>query len=371
MAARSKHVDFIASTKAYESWLGRHVALIADDLAIKHAEMARLPFAFLRATFYRWIQLWPKTCPDLDAAPKVLAVGDLHVENFGSWRDGEGRLAWGINDFDEAEYLPYTNDLVRLTASVFVAAQLDGWTLSEKRICDSILDGYRAGLERGGLPFVLDEKNRWFVPMMRKGLRDPVRFWQKMRALPEVRPSEIPPQAREGIKSLLPDPALSCRFARRTAGLGSLGRPRFVALAEWAGGPIAREAKALTPSATLWGHKHSTASTLRYNEILERAVRCPDPFLRADGDWVVRRLAPDCAKIELSSLSRVEDQDRQLEAMGWETANVHLGSKDAIDALHKDLDARPRKWLRSGATKMLEATQRDWKKWRESTKRRR
>jgi uncharacterized protein (DUF2252 family) len=24
------------------------------------------------------------------------------VENFGAWRDVEGRLIWGINDFDEA-----------------------------------------------------------------------------------------------------------------------------------------------------------------------------------------------------------------------------------------------------------------------------
>jgi len=36
----------------------------------------------------------------------VLAVGDLHVENFGTWRDAEGRLIWGVNDFDEAWRLP-------------------------------------------------------------------------------------------------------------------------------------------------------------------------------------------------------------------------------------------------------------------------
>ncbi len=51
----------------------------------------------------------------------MLGVGDLHVENFGTWRDGEGRLIWGINDFDEATTLPYTNDLVRLCASALIA----------------------------------------------------------------------------------------------------------------------------------------------------------------------------------------------------------------------------------------------------------
>ena len=58
---------------------------------------------------------------DADRAPQVLAVGDLHVENFGTWRDMEGRLVWGINDFDEVYELPYTIDLVRLAASAHIA----------------------------------------------------------------------------------------------------------------------------------------------------------------------------------------------------------------------------------------------------------
>ena len=49
-------------------------------------------YAFLRATFYRWIQLWPEVCLDLVSAATVLAIGDLHVETFGTWRDVEGRL---------------------------------------------------------------------------------------------------------------------------------------------------------------------------------------------------------------------------------------------------------------------------------------
>ncbi len=60
------------------------------------------PFAFMRATFYRWVQLWKDQCRVEAAAPSVLAVGDLHIENFGTWRDAEGRLIWGVNDFDEA-----------------------------------------------------------------------------------------------------------------------------------------------------------------------------------------------------------------------------------------------------------------------------
>ena len=85
--------------------------------------MAEAAFPFFRATFYRWLQLWPEICPDLVNAPAVLGVGDLHIENFGTWRDEEGRLIWGVNDLDEAWPAPYALDLVRLTTSVYVAIE--------------------------------------------------------------------------------------------------------------------------------------------------------------------------------------------------------------------------------------------------------
>ena len=99
-------MDIFDSTQKYEGWLGDHIPLIKQDLDAKHQAMHAAVFPFLRATFYRWMQLWPETCPELDAAPEVLSVGDLHVENLGTWRDAEGRLGWGINDFDEAAVLP-------------------------------------------------------------------------------------------------------------------------------------------------------------------------------------------------------------------------------------------------------------------------
>ena len=61
-------------------------------------------------------------CRDVVAAPLLLAIGDAHIENFGTWRDSEGRLVWGTNDFDEGYSLPYTNDLVRLAVSATLAA---------------------------------------------------------------------------------------------------------------------------------------------------------------------------------------------------------------------------------------------------------
>ena len=70
------------ATEQYEAWLSRHLRLIAKDLDFKHQQMRTLPFPFLRATYYRWAQIWAGICADAAKAPKVLAVGDLHVENF-------------------------------------------------------------------------------------------------------------------------------------------------------------------------------------------------------------------------------------------------------------------------------------------------
>ena len=100
-------MDIKQATQGYEAWLASRVTLIPADLELKHQRMAESPFPFLRATFYRWAQRWPEVCPDLATAPAVLSVGDLHVENFGTWRDAEGRLIWGVNDFDEAYPMPY------------------------------------------------------------------------------------------------------------------------------------------------------------------------------------------------------------------------------------------------------------------------
>src|ERR1700690_1581342 len=131
-------MNVVRATHRFEQWLGRHTGLVKSDLRLKHERMAEAVFPFMRATFYRWMQLWPEVCPDLAKAPKLLAVGDLHVENFGTWRDAEGRLVWGVNDFDEAAELPYTNDLVRLAASAVLAIHEGHLVLEEKAACAAI-----------------------------------------------------------------------------------------------------------------------------------------------------------------------------------------------------------------------------------------
>src|SRR5437879_13714360 len=116
-------MNVVKATRQFEDWLGRHTDIVHKDLRLKHRNMQAAIFPFLRATYYRWAQLWPKVCPDLARAPHVLAVGDLHVENFGAWRDGDGRPIWGVTDFDEAWPLAYAQALVRKSGRPHLATQ--------------------------------------------------------------------------------------------------------------------------------------------------------------------------------------------------------------------------------------------------------
>lgn len=349
------------ATSAYEQWLAKHVALVSTDLSLKHTAMQQDGFAFLRATFYRWIQLWPTVCTDLVTAPTVLAVGDLHLDNFGTWRDREGRLVWGINDFDEAYHLPFTNDLVRLAVSARLAIKADHLRLSPKAAFDALLTGYMEGLEYGGQPFVLAERHGWLRDMATGKLRNPVKFWKRMQALPAVK-EPVPSHVRQILDRLMPEPGWPYSLRHRVSGLGSLGRPRYVALAEWRGGRIAREAKALVPSASVWA-RVGQETTILYQSIVAGAVRSYDPFVELHGSWILRRLSPYCSRIDLTALPKKRDEGRLLYAMGWETANVHLGSRNTIRAVRRDLSKRKADWLRVGSKAMTRVMLAEWKKW--------
>jgi hypothetical protein len=355
------------ATARYEKWLGRQITLLPHDLRLKHDRMAESVFPFLRATFYRWMQTWPEVTPATAKAPAVLAVGDLHVENFGTWRDAEGRLIWGINDFDEASPMPYTVDLIRLATSALIARNECQLTLPLSSICEAILEGYREGIRGGGRPFVLAEHHHWLRVAATGVERDPVTFWTKMDALYRWR-KEVPKAARKALEKMLPDPKIPYMLCTRVAGLGSLGRQRFVAIAEWNGARLARETKSLAPSACLWAGTNGATKEIRYQKILDLAVRAPDPMVRLRGGWIVRRLAPYCSRIELSQLPRQRDDLKLLQAMGYETANIHWGSPSEIPAVKKDLNRRGANWLHEAATLMADAVRKDWKEWRATWK---
>jgi hypothetical protein len=141
-------------------------------------------------------------------------------------------------------------------------------------------------------------------------------------------------------------------------------------VADYRGARVAREAKALAPSACVWAHGGKVSGRIEYQVILDRSVRAVDPFVRLGGRWIVRRLAPDCSRVELSSMPEERDESRLLRAMGFETANVHLGTRRAAKRILQDLGKRSSDWLHEAATAMVKATTKDWREWRADSTRR-
>jgi Uncharacterized protein conserved in bacteria (DUF2252) len=373
------------ATERYEAWMERNLAtppgLDRDAIAFKHMLMkdGGSAFPFLRATFYRWAQRWQTERGILPGVPRVLSVGDLHIENFGTWCDASGRLIWGINDLDEACELPWTSDLVRLGVSASLAIKADGFRVKLGELAGLILSGYEEGMkEPAGAPFDLSASHHRLRRIVTKAFKSEAKFWAGYDgANSKWQPIAKPPTgARRALESALPHGAHVEGFRvqkgpyeagiREPSGLGSLGRHRYCVLARDASGRIVREAKVLLPSAAAWAAKDE-ATAIKIGALLQHARRLPDPYFRLRGQWTVRRIAPDAVKINLKKLKQDgferEDQMELLRAMGRETANIHLGSEQAAEVL-ADLERRQkrdRNWFGNAIKVWRKKVETDWK----------
>jgi hypothetical protein len=94
-------MDIFETTLDYENWMGQHVRMIDHQLREKHAKMNADLFAFSEAPLPLASSVDVGRSADALNAPQILAIGDLRVDSFGTWRDLEGRLVWGVDDFDD------------------------------------------------------------------------------------------------------------------------------------------------------------------------------------------------------------------------------------------------------------------------------
>ena len=342
----------------YERWLGetcRDPDL--DALGRKHQAMSQSPFKFLRATYFRWARTVLKRLDALRQAPTARAVGDIHIENFGVWRDVEGRLVWGLNDFDEAAIMPACLDLVRLAVSLGLAErQAEVPPLED--ISVALLDGYREGLHKPR-PVILQEKHHRLRKDLLLGEKDRRTFWRDLR---DADPVEAPWRAISVLKHSLPKGATDLVFSRRRNGLGSLGRSRYAVVAKWRGGRVVREAKAELPSAWGWANG-GTQSASEAMLVALGPHRSPDPSLRMDNHYIVRRLAPDARKIDLSEKAMKTVGADLIWLMGAELACIHAARPQDASAIGHDLDRRDAHWLEQATDVMRRSVESDYQDW--------
>jgi len=226
-------------------------------LAMRYAKMKESPFVFLRGACHLFYDALPAT-PALDQAPLAWCCGDLHFENFGSYKADNRVVYFDINDFDESALAPCTWDIVRLLTSIRCgAAALNATEAEAMTVSRDCLERYRAELIRG--------KPQWVEGETASGLIGDLFVALAERKRPEYldRRTVLKGEHRrlkvDGIKALAasdeerekitafmngfaaaqPKPGFFkvLDVARRIAGTGSLGVMRYVILIEGKGSP--------------------------------------------------------------------------------------------------------------------------------------
>ncbi|HTD62886.1 MAG TPA: DUF2252 family protein [Gemmatimonadaceae bacterium] len=331
-----------------------------ERLVLKYQRMRLNAFAFFRGTAHLFYEDWTKGGP-LDAAPLAWLSGDLHLENFGSYK-GDNRLGYfDLNDFDEAYLAPATWDLGRFTTSLYLAADALKIGDSDTRILGAtFLDTYGTALHDGkarwverstaegivrellrrvkrrtrrqlldsmttgrhkGRKFTLDAQHRLVVS---RADRAAVVATMKTFGASEHCPEEF----SGGFLRVLD-------VVRRVAGTGSLGVRRFAILVEGRGGPDGnfvldlKEARrsALAPYATApqpgW-----PSEAARVAGIQRRAEAIAPALLHAvnmgKSSYVLKELQPLIDRLTIDETTSGTDLGLIMVAMGHVVAWSHL-----------------------------------------------
>jgi len=228
-----------------------------ERLAMKYAQMAQSPFVFLRGACHLFYDALPDASLFRDV-PLAWCCGDLHFENFGSYK-GDNRLVYfDISDYDEAALAPATWDMLRLSTSIQCGADALRATHAEAlAVSKSCLDAYRKALIDGKPLWVERETSSGLVNALLTSLqgRERADFLDKrtirkgrgrslkidgVKALPasEAQKRNVT-EFMDGFAATQPSPKFFevLDIGRRIAGTGSLGVERFVVLVEGKGSP--------------------------------------------------------------------------------------------------------------------------------------
>ena len=341
-----------------------------ERLAMKYRNMRSNAFVYLRATCH----LFPGQLPELKAlakAPAIWSCGDLHLENFGSYK-GDNRLTYfDINDFDESALIPASWDIVRLLTSVRLAcAELEFKSDRVRVLIDVLLAAYFQQLRHGNarwierdtatgpvhelLATVNERKREDFLDSrsVKQGKKRKLLIdGKKALAASKEQHAQVGEFMEKFAKTQSePEFYEVLDVARRIAGNGSLGVDRFVVLVRGKGNPDnnylldLKQAvpSALTAALTLkqpaW-----TSESERVVTLTRRMQAVPVAFLHAvqmnGRDYVLRDLQPSADRVSFEVKGNDESRQNELMlAIGQCTAWSHLrGSGRQSSAIADEL----------------------------------
>ncbi len=374
-----------------------------ERLARKYEAMRKSAFAFMRGTCHLFHEDW-RDDPVLDRTPAAWITGDLHLENFGSYK-GDNRLPYfDLNDFDEATLAPCARDLTRFLTSVLVASR--SLKLQEREaiaFAKAFLTAYGAALREGkarwverqtadGMVRALLEEAITLTRKRLLGIRTEVvgnsrRLRLGRRALP------VSAADRKKVVVVIrrfaegqPDPEFYrvMDVARRVAGSASLGRERYVLLVRGRGLPdklALLDLKQAIPSSvvTRAGSRLSWPTEATRITSIQRWAQAVSPALlhpvRAGGrSYVLRELQPTQNRLSLESWNQSRAElEGLMTTLGQVAASSHLRSggregsaiADRWMAFAAEKEWRPA--LLAYASTYSRQVERDWREFVETT----
>lgn len=370
-----------------------------ERLAMKYRKMRAGPFMFLRGTCHLFYARLPNERLFL-RAPRVWSCGDLHLENFGSYK-GDNRLVYfDINDFDEAILAPATWDLIRLLTSVLVAADTLHATPSQAlRLCKTFVQAYSDALAGGKARWIERETADGLVEQLLVSLKARTRTefldrrTERKRSRRTIRCDgrhalAASEEQRVSVTDLInefaseqPSPAFFnvLDVARRIAGTGSLGVERYVILVEGKGSPDGnylldlKQAlpSSLQPDPTIeqppWpSQAHRVVALQRRMQAVSMAFL--HPILTQTQSYILRGLQPSEDRVTLdASNSEFAQIEGVLQEMGCVLAWAQLRSSGRQGSVIADelidFGATSTKWhheLHEAAQHCAKQVMKDW-----------
>jgi len=123
--------------------------LLPHKVQLKYECMAENVFRFYRGTCHLFYQDL-SAAPPLPKSPITWICGDLHLENFGSYKADNRLVYFDLNDFDEAILAPAGWELVRMITSIFIAFEsLEIEEIKAMNMAQQFLRNYSATLVKG------------------------------------------------------------------------------------------------------------------------------------------------------------------------------------------------------------------------------
>ena len=106
--------------KLYNRLIDFNKDLLPEMVQLKYEAMAENAFRFFRGTCHLFYEDLAAAEP-LPLSPLAWICGDLHIENFGSYKGDNKLVYFDLNDFDEALLAPCSYEVVRMVCSIFIA----------------------------------------------------------------------------------------------------------------------------------------------------------------------------------------------------------------------------------------------------------